>query len=120
LQQSIIDLGTAFKNYFDSLSGKRKGPKLGRPSFKKKSNRQSIRLAKNGFSIKAGKVFLAKIGAVKTKWSRPLPSDPSSVTLDTDAAGRYFVSFVVEVFPEFEPASREAIGVDLGIKTVAV
>jgi len=25
LQQSVIDLGTAFKNFFDSLKGKRKG-----------------------------------------------------------------------------------------------
>lgn len=120
LQQSIADLGVAFKNYFDSLSGKRRGPKLGRPNFKKKSNRQSIRFRKGGFSLKAGKVFLAKIGSIKTKWSRPLPSEPSSVTVLKDAAGRYFVSFVVEVFPEYEPASREAIGVDLGIKTFAV
>jgi putative transposase len=35
LQQSIRDLGVAFKNYFDSKSGKRKGPKIGLPQFKK-------------------------------------------------------------------------------------
>jgi putative transposase len=31
LQQSVIDLGTAFKNYFDSLKGNRLGRKMGRP-----------------------------------------------------------------------------------------
>ena len=38
LQQSVIDLGVAFKNYFESRSGKRKGPKAGPPRFKKKDN----------------------------------------------------------------------------------
>ena len=28
LQQSVIDLGTAFKNFFESRSGKRKGPRI--------------------------------------------------------------------------------------------
>jgi putative transposase len=120
LQQSIADLGVAFKNYFDSLSGKRKGPKMGRPGFKKKTGKQSARYRKGGFSIKAGKVFLAKIGSIKTKWSRPLPSEPSSVTVIKDTAGRYFVSFVVEIQPDIQPASREAVGVDLGLKTFAV
>ena len=31
------------------------------------------------------------------RWSRPLPVEPSSVTVIKDAAGRYFASFVVEV-----------------------
>lgn len=30
------------------------------------------------------------------KWSRALPSVPSTVTVVTDAAGRYFASLVVE------------------------
>ncbi|MBE9032995.1 transposase [filamentous cyanobacterium LEGE 11480] len=71
LQQSIHDLGVAFKNFFDSRSGKRKGPKVNAPGFKKKSNRQSARFCKGGFSIKAGKVYLAQVGFIKTRWSRP-------------------------------------------------
>jgi putative transposase len=46
LQQSIADLGVAFKNYFESQSGKRKGPKMGRPGFKKKVGKQSVRYRK--------------------------------------------------------------------------
>jgi len=34
LQQSVIDLGTAFKNYFDSLKGSRKGRKVVRLNLK--------------------------------------------------------------------------------------
>lgn len=116
LQQSIADLGVAWSNFFNSRKGKRKGKKVNLPKFKKRTNRQSARFRKGGFSIKAAKVFLAKIGCIKTKWSRPLPSEPSSVTVIKDTAGRYFLSFVVEVQPEIKPALNPAVGIDLGIK----
>jgi putative transposase len=119
LQQSIQDLGVAFKNFFESLHGKRQGIKVNPPRFKKRSNRQTARFRKGGFSIKAAKVYLAKIGCLKTKWSRPLPSEPSSVTVIKDRAGRYFLSFVVETEPDVKPAPNPAIGIDLGIKNFA-
>jgi putative transposase len=119
LQQSLADLGVAFKNFFDSRKGKRKGSKVNPPKFKKKENRQAARFRKGGFSIKAAKVYLAKIGCIKTKWSRPLPSEPSSVTVIKDRAGRYFLSFVVEIQPETKLASNQSIGIDLGLKTFA-
>lgn len=120
LQQSVIDLGIAFKNFFESRSGKRQGPKIGFPRFKKRSLQQSARFTQRGFSLKGNKVYLAKVGNIKIKWSRPLPSEPSSVTVIKDRAGRYFLSFVVEVEPINEPAISPSVGVDLGIKTFAV
>ena len=119
LQQSIADLCVAWSNFFASLKGKRKGQKINQPRFKKRTNQQSARFRKGGFSLKAAKVFLAKIGCIKTKWSRPLPSEPSSVTVIKDTAGRYFLSFVVEVQPEIKPATNEAVGIDLGINVFA-
>lgn len=119
LQQSIQDLGVAFKNFFDYRKGKRKGPRVGFPRFKKKLNQQSARFRKGGFSLKAGKVYLAKIGDIKTKWSRPLPSEPSSVTVIKDCSGRYFLSFVVEVEPVTVEPKNQGVGVDLGLKVLA-
>lgn len=119
LQQSIQDLGVAFKNFFDSRKGKRKGRRVGFPRFKQKLNQQSARYRKGGFSIKAGKVYLAKIGDVKTKWSRPLPSEPSSVTVIKDCAGRYFLSFVVEIQSITVEPKNQGVGVDLGLKVLA-
>ena len=119
LQQSVIDLGTAFKNFFESRSGKRKGKPMGFPGFKKRDNRQSARFTQRGFSIKGNKVYLAKIGNIKTKWSRPLPSEPSSVTVIKDRQNHYYLSFVVEAETDCEPANNESVGVDLGIKTFA-
>ncbi len=120
LQQSVADLGVAYQNFFDSLKGKRKGQKVGTPKLKKKTSRQSARFTKRGFSIKGKEVYLAKIGNVKPIWTRDLPSEPSSVTIIKDCAGRYFLSFVVEVAPSALKAINPSIGIDLGIKTFAV
>ncbi|MFD0363670.1 hypothetical protein ACFQZZ_19655 [Nocardia sp. GCM10030253] len=55
-----------------------------------------VRAAGNArFEITAGrKLRLPKIGDIPVRWSRELPSDPSSVTVIKDASGRYFASFV--------------------------
>ena len=120
LQQSIADLGVAYGNFFKSLKGERKGAKVRPPKFKKKDNHQTARFRKGGFSIKKGKVYLAKIGSLKTVWSRPLSAQPSSVTAIKDRAGRYFLSFVVEIEPVIQPALNSSVGIDLGLKTFAV
>jgi len=120
LQQSVADLGIAYKNFFNSLKGKRKGKKVGTPRFKKKTGKQSARFRIGGFSIKGEEVYLTKIGNVKPIWSRELPSNPSSVTVIKDAANRYFLSFVVEIDPVQIDAKNQSIGIDLGIKTFAV
>jgi putative transposase len=120
LQQSVADLGVAYKNFFDFLKGKRKGKKVGSPRFKKKSGSQSARFRIGGFSIKGDEVYLAKIGNVKPIWTRNLPSSPTSVTVIKDGANRYFLSFVVEINPVQVDAKNQSIGIDLGIKTFAV
>ena len=119
LQQSIADLGVAFKNFFKSRSGVRKGPKIGFPKFKKRSNQQSARFRAGGFSVKGSKLFLAKLGNFKVKWSRSLPAEPSSVTVMRSAAGQYHASFVVDVEQKSVEPVRASIGLDLGIKTFA-
>ncbi|MEG4290116.1 transposase [Microcoleus sp. C2C3] len=120
LQQSVADLDTAFKNFFASCKGKRKGRQVGYPKFKKRTNSQSARFRIGGFSFKGDGVYLAKIGIVKPIWSRQLPSEPSSVTVIKDCANRYFLSFVVEIEPIQTKAENSSIGIDLGIKTFAV
>ncbi|AOW99094.1 transposase [Moorena producens PAL-8-15-08-1] len=128
LQQSVADLGVAFKNFFDSRKGKRKGGHVKSPRFKKRSHQQTARLTRRGFSIQGDGVYLAKIGVVKPIWSRDLPfgkadatrTDPSSVTIIKDCANNYFLSFVVDIEPVQINAKNQSIGIDLGIKTFAV
>jgi putative transposase len=78
LQQSLRNLDAAYRNFFNSRNGKRKGGKLGSPNFKKKTNQQSAEFTKAAFSLKDGGVYLAKIGDLKPIWSRELPSEPTS------------------------------------------
>ncbi|MET7828085.1 transposase, partial [Streptomyces sp. NPDC005386] len=48
LQQSLRDVERAYRNFFASLKGDRKGPRIGRPRFKsRKDKRQSIRFTAN-------------------------------------------------------------------------
>ncbi len=69
-------------------------------------------------------ISLPKIGAVKVKWSRPLPATPSSVTVVKDAAGRCFASFVLDADPAADQArmreTENTVGIDLGFTHFAV
>lgn len=116
LQQSVQDLGVAFKNWFAGLKGNGRAKF---PRFKSRHNEQSARFTKAAFSLKGNKLFLAKMGLFKVQRSRELPSVPSSVTVIKNAAGQYHASFVVDIEPKSVEPVRESIGLDLGIKTFA-
>ncbi|WP_275462471.1 RNA-guided endonuclease InsQ/TnpB family protein [Streptomyces noursei] len=125
LQQSLRDLDTAYRNFFDGLRGKR--PRMGAPRFKsRKDNRQAVRFTANArWKITpGGDLSLPKIGDVRVRWSRVLPSVPSTVTVVKDAAGRYFASFIVEIDPAADldrmPATDAVVGIDLGLSHFAI
>ena len=124
MQQALRDLDQAYRNFFDSLNGKRKGPKVGAPRFRsKRDNRQAARYTRSDcFRVMPnGKLRLPKVGEVRVRWSRALPSDPSSVTVIKDAAGRYFASFVVQTDPsDMLPETVGEVGIDLGLTHFAV
>ncbi len=123
LQQALADLGTAYRNFFASVTGKREGPKVAAPRFRaRKDRRQAIRFTRNArWQITAGgKLRLPKVGDVLVRWSRTLPSEPSSVTVIADAAGRYFASFVVEAGDDPLPQTGTEAGIDLGLTHFAV
>src|SRR5690606_25567997 len=117
LQQALRDLDTAYRNFFDGLKGKRR--KTGPPRFKsRKDNRQAIRFTANANwrITPGGKLRLPKVGDVPVRWSRTVPSTPSSVTVVKDAAGRYFASFVVDTGDETPlPETVGQVGIDLGL-----
>ncbi|MGW3495480.1 RNA-guided endonuclease InsQ/TnpB family protein, partial [Streptomyces sp. NPDC001020] len=127
LQQALRDVESAYRSFFASLKGERKGPKLGAPRMKsRKDARQSIRFTANArWSLTpSGRLSLPKIGEVRVKWSRTLPAVPSSVTVIKDAAGRYFASFVIDTDPAADaarmPDTDQSIGIDLGLAHFAV
>jgi IS605 OrfB family transposase len=127
LQQSVADLNRAYRHYFRALAKARAAPAAGRtvrlehykPRYKSRRSGQSIRFTRNScFRLLAdGRLALPKIGHLKVRWSRPLPAEPSSVTVTLDGAARYHASFVVEVPETPLPVSKTAVGVDLGLST---
>lgn len=122
LQQSLRDLDAAYRNFFEGLKGKR--PRVGAPRYKsKRDTRQVVRFTANArWSITPGmKLRLPKVGDVRVRWSRALPSAPSTVSVVKDSAGRYFASFVVQTGPsEVLPRTTPEVGIDLGLGHFAV
>ena len=116
LQQSLRDLDRAFKNWWKGLKGK---GRTGAPRFKRRHNRQAIRFNRNGFYCGDHAVGIGKVGEIPIIWSRPLPAVPSSATVVKDCAGRYFVSFVVQVERPCSPPVKGAVAIDLGLASLA-
>ncbi|MFC4334571.1 RNA-guided endonuclease InsQ/TnpB family protein [Salininema proteolyticum] len=126
LQQAVRDCDRAYTNFFDSLKGKRSGPRIGPPRFKRRSNTQTARFTKAArFRVlDNGRLRLPKIGDLTVAWSRELPSCPSSVTVIKTPTGKYYASFVVALddgadLLEPLPADQDT-GIDLGLKSFAV
>ena len=121
LVQSVNDSRRAWHSFFESATGKRHGRRVGHPRLKsRKDQRQSFRLTRNGFRIRPnGRLFVAKVGEVRVRWSRDLPSDPSSVTIIREPDGHYYASFVVKVAATALAVIDREAGMDLGIARLA-
>ena len=63
---------------------------------------------------------LAKIGRLNIRWSRSFSAEPSTVTISVTPTGKYFVSIRIDEPNRCLPPATAEIGIDLGIKTLAV
>lgn len=114
LQQALRHLQAAFGNFFA------KRAKYPRYKSRKKS-RASAEYTRSAFTWRDGRLTLARMaGALDVRWSRPLPqgAQPTTVTVSRDAAGRWFVSMLVEDPIAFAPATNAAVGIDAGITSL--
>jgi putative transposase len=113
LQQCLRNQQTAFKNFFE---GRAKYP-----AFKSKKHRQSAEFTYRAFTFKNGELKLAKCdNPLNIKWSQELPSNPTTVTVSKDHAGRYFVSCLCEFEPTLLPVTEKKVGIDVGLKDLFV
>ena len=75
----------------------------------------SARFTANGFRLRDnGRLYLAKIGDMKVRWSRDLPSTPSSCTIIREPDGAWYVSFVVRRETTPLPEIPVSNAIDLG------
>jgi len=63
---------------------------------------------------------VAKVGEICVRWSRPLPSVPSSVTVIKEPDGRYYASFVVDRQAAPLPVGDREAGIDVGLDRLVV
>ncbi len=112
LQQSVRNLDTAFKNFFKKIS------KF--PRFKKKGEGGGITLTKAAFSIKDGRLYIAKVKEpLRVVYSRPLPEglEPTSISITKKPSGKWFVSLKFEGPKPVElPKNGKVLGIDLGLE----
>ena len=107
-QQALRDQQEAFKNFWEKRAKY--------PKFKSKHDKQSIRLTKSAFKYHKGQLFIAKSKQpLDIRWSRKLSSEPSSITISKDKAGRYFVSMTCEFETKSMSISAKTVGIDLGL-----
>lgn len=113
LQQSLRHQQTAFSNFFAGRAAY--------PAFKSKRHKQAAELTASAFNYRDGKLYMAKSKTpLDVRWSRPLPSVPSTVTISKDAAGRYFVSCLCEFEPVSLPITASTVGIDVGLHDLFV
>ena len=139
LQQSIRHADTAYRNFFrlynagktKLVTSRKTGRKhrTGLPRYKsRRDGEQSAEFTKSAkFKIKHtdgckwGFLTLPKIGRIKLRWTRDLPSMPSTVNVMKHADGSYEVSFVVQVDDDSSTAPEplhEACGIDMGLDSL--
>jgi len=118
LQQAIRHQQAAFAGFF---AGRARYPRN-----KSRAGRQCAEYTRSGFRYRDGQLLLAKMSnPLAFAWSwpdvDPVLLDPSTVTVSRDPCGRWYVSFAVDVpAPVPLPAIGAVVGVDLGIRDLAV
>jgi transposase, IS605 OrfB family, central region len=115
LQQSVLNLGVAFGNFFDGRAMY--------PTFKKRQGKQSIQYPQNVKVLSNCQIkFPGSLSTVNAKVHRDIEGKVKTVTVSKNPDGRYFASMLVDDGIECPETSSEGnvIGIDLGLTDFAV
>lgn len=116
LQVALLDLDTAYSNFFKGRAGF--------PKFKKKSNRGSFNVPQNVI-VENNLLIIPKFKeGIKINLHRDLVGTIKQATVSFTPTGKYFVSILCdtkEETPTKAPITENTtIGIDLGIKNFAI
>ena len=129
LQNSLKNLDNGIDNFVKSKQGKRKGPKVGFPKYKRRSNKQSAKFTSNYDSCKVDyenqKIKIPKLKswisfANEISDDRIPDGKLQSITITKNPAGHYFASLLYKVEKKpinYVPDVNNCIGIDFGSKT---
>lgn len=113
--QAFMDLGTAFKNFFNGTSDY--------PKFKsKRKSVKSFYVRHDAIKFENGKVNIEKIGKVKFKTNYKIPNLPKYVNPRCKFDGKYwYLTLGFEQGENQVELNKDlSVGVDLGVKDLAV
>ncbi|MFA6396893.1 MAG: RNA-guided endonuclease TnpB family protein [Sulfurimonas sp.] len=116
LQNAVINLDKAYKHFFRRVKA---GEKAGFPRWKSRhDSRQSYQ--SSTAKIKDGKLYLPKIGLVKTVFHREIEGVVKTVTVSSEA-GQFFASINYEdgIDQVVGTNNGKSIGIDVGVKVFA-
>lgn len=120
LQQALRDLENAYHHFFRRL---RNGEKQkGFPKFKsRKTDLPRFRIPQR-VTLEDARVSVPKIGLIKAIVHRPIEGGTKSATFKREANGHWYISLVAEqqLAPKVERPLITHVGVDLGLKSLAV
>ena len=116
LQVALLDLDTAYSNFFKGRADF--------PKFKKKSNRGSFNVPQN-VMVSDGRLIIPKFKeGIKIKLHRDLVGAVKQATISFTPTGKYFVSILCDTGEDFPSRPKitedNTIGIDLGIKDFLV
>lgn len=115
LQAAVESLDDSYSRYYKKQNKK--------PRFKsKKNNIQSYttKCVNQNVRIDGNHIKLPKLGWIRFAKSRQVTGQIRKVTVQMNAAGRYFISILVKTEVEPLPSTSAQVGVDVGLKNFAV
>ena len=105
LQDVLKRVDRSFKNFFNGF---------GYPRFQGRNRYNSFTYPQSGFSIKAGKLNLSKIGAIKIILHRPIEGIIKTCTIKKDI-DQWYVSFSCEIEEPIPIEVKTKTGIDVGL-----
>lgn len=117
---AIQNLGKVFVSYFKSLKNKQKN-KVGRPKFKsKKNSKQSFYVCNTNNHIKNKLFYVPNLkSGIKMAEQLRFSGKIMGYTVSKDV-DRWYVSVTIDTSIQELPKTNKTVGIDLGIKTLAV
>ena len=119
LLNSILNLDTAYKNFFRNTHA------VGFPRFKSRKDRQGFQCPQHcRVDFANGTITIPKAKGIPAVLHRKFKGAVKTVTVSMTPSGRYFASVLVDTniqeMPKSATSTSTSIGIDLGIKSLAV
>jgi len=119
LQQTRIDLKTAYTNHFRKIKQKQKTSLRFKSKHNPKHSYRTVSIS-NSIRVEGNKIKLPKLGFVKLKKSRCIQGKIKSVTISKNILGNYYISVLCETEIQKLPELDTEIGIDLGLKEFCI